>query len=87
MEITTENGEEITVTTLDNETLEALEASESGEYETVIENQAEIIKQLENVNTELTEINSLVGIIFGALLLYGVYRFLSGVISSMFGGG
>ena len=87
MEITTENGEEITVTTLDNETLEALEASESGEYETVIENQAEIIKQLENVNTELTEINSFVGIIFGALLLYGVYRFLSGVISSMFGGG
>ena len=82
-----ENGEEITVTTLDNEMLEALETSENEEYQTVIENQAEIITQLENLNTELTEINSLVGIIFGALLLYGVYRFLSGVVSSMFGGG
>ncbi len=85
MNMTTENGEEITVTT-NSEMLEALE-TENGDLETVVGNQAEIIQQLENINTELTEINSLVGIIFGALLLYGVYRFLSGVFSSMFGGG
>ena len=82
-----EQGEEIILEISDNaELLEAL-TEQNTKLETIIESQSDVISALTAENEKLTEISDLVGLIFGALLLYGVYRFLSGVISSMFGGG
>lgn len=87
MTLYTENGEEITLDISDNsELLEAL-TEQNTKLETIVESQSDVITALTAENEKLSEISDLVGLIFGALLLYGVYRFLSGVISSMFGGG
>lgn len=59
--------------------LEALTA-QNEQLETLVGYQADIILQQ-------TEILQYTGYIFGILLIYGVYRFLCGVLSSIFGGG
>lgn len=59
--------------------LEALTAHNE-QLETLVGYQAEIIS-LQSENLRYT------GYIFGILLIYGTYRFLSGVLSSIFGGG
>lgn len=57
------------------------------QYETVIENQAKEISLLEAQNAQQAEILQLTAYIFAALCAYGLYRFFSGVLSSIFGGG
>ena len=66
--------------------LEALTVQNEN-LETVIECQADIISLLSDQNAMLVEMNQNTAYIFVALLVYGVYRFISGVLSSMFGGG
>ena len=59
--------------------LEALTA-QNEQLETLVGYQADIISQQ-------TEILQYTAYIFAILLIYGLYRFLSGVLSSIFGGG
>lgn len=59
--------------------LEALTA-QNEQLETLLGYQAELL-------SKQTEILQYTGYIFAILLIYGLYRFISGVLNSMFGGG
>lgn len=67
------------IETVFNTELEALIA-QNEQLETLVGYQAEIL-------SKQTEILQYTGYIFAILLVYGLYRFLSGALSSIFGGG
>lgn len=71
-----EFSSELEVLTVQNENLEI-----------IVECQDDIITLLTEQNAKLTEMNQYTAYIFAVLVVYGVYRFISGVLSSMFGGG
>lgn len=87
MTIYNEYGEELTFEISDNDSVLDELATHTEYLATVADRQADIITLLKEQNAKLTEMNQYSAYIFAALIAFGLYRFVSGVLSSMFGGG
>lgn len=86
-EVQPQESEEIEEFIEEYENLLEAYTAQNEKLETIIESQADVILLLEQQNTKLIEMNQYTAYIFAALVVYGLYRFVSGVLSSMFGGG
>lgn len=82
-----ENGNVITLEIADNsEELEAL-GTQIDKLEELNKCQADMLLEVQNENALLTEINQNLAYIFVIVLVFLLYRIISGALSSMFGGG
>lgn len=80
-------GNVITLQISDNSEVLALLEQQNEKLDEVMEFQDFWHDKILEQSDMMLHIDNFIGLIFGMVLLYGVYRFLSGVISSMFGGG